>query len=368
VTPHSDVPAILAGFGFGPGVSAEPEPGGHINASFRVEGVGPVGEGPYLLQRLNPEAFPDGDAVMSNVANVSAHLERAVRAAQLPEPERRVLRLVPATSGEAAIRGPDGALWRLLGYIHRARPAAQPGSTSEARAVGHAFGLFHRLMGSYDGPALIETLPGFHDTRRHFAAFEEHVRLDRRGRLGEAREEVRALLSRREVGDRLVAVPLPRRIAHNDAKASNVLLDLTTGADLAVIDLDTVMPGSLLHDVGDLIRSVSCTTREDERDSAAARVDRTLFAALAGGFLAGLGEMRLTPQEEELWLPAGIVLTYEQALRFLGDYLAGDVYYRTTRARQNLDRARVQLRLLESLESDRSALEGEVRRALRATT
>ncbi len=155
----------------------------------------------------------------------------------------------------------------------------------------------------------------------------------------------------------LAAADLPCRVVHNDAKAGNVLLDAATGEPVAVIDLDTVMMGTLLHDVGDLIRSGATHAAEDAAAEAPVAVDVAQFTALVEGFAAGLAPVGLAPGERGRFVAAGLVITFEQGLRFLADHLAGDRYYRIQRPGQNLDRARVQFRLAAALGQGRRELE-----------
>ena len=146
------------------------------------------------------------------------------------------------------------------------------------------------------------------------------------------------------------------RIAHNDAKLSNVLLDADSGDPLCVVDLDTVMPGTVLYDFGDMMRTMLCPAAEDEADLSRVRIDPALFVGLARGYLAASRDY-LTKAERDRLVIAGLVITYEQGIRFLTDYLNGDAYYRTTRPGQNLDRCRAQFALLEHLERHRSEFE-----------
>ena len=346
-------------------VSLQPQGGGHINASWRVDASG--GDA-YLLQRLNPQVFPDGEAVMRNVALVTTHLWNLVGGQ--PDAGRRVLRLLARADGSLAWCAPDGAWWRVFHFIDRSRTCFRATTAQEAQEVGRAFGRFERMLQSYAGPPLVETIPGFHDTAGRLASLERTVAGDPVGRAASAAAQIGFARSRADYASVLPPLiasgALPIRIVHNDAKAANVLLDAASGEALAVIDLDTVMPGTILSDVGDLIRSIASPTDEDERDLARIGVRPPLIAALAAGFLGACGAW-LTEAEQSHLVFAGVLLSYEQGVRFLTDHLAGDSYYRISRAGQNLDRARAQFQLLESLEAERPALEAMVDRTLRTS-
>jgi hypothetical protein len=352
---------VLPQYGIRPETEVCPHGAGHINKSYRVPAGIPGKEAAYLLQRLNPGVFQDGSAVMRNLARVTTHLERAAADTGIAEPERRIVRLVPTITGDPGWVAGDGAWWRLVRFIPRTRTVEQVTDPAQAREVGAAFGLFHRLVAGLPGPVLETAIPGFHDTPRRLEELEAAVRRDAAGRAGSVAREIEFVRFRAPLARLLTlataASALPVRVVHNDAKAGNVLLDAGSGAGLAVVDLDTVMPGTILHDIGDLIRSASCPVPEDEIDLLKVRVEPSLFAALLSGFLAGSGPGFLNDAERDLLVAAGLVITYEQGIRFLRDHLAGDVYYRISRPGHNLDRARAQFRLLASLDAMRADLE-----------
>lgn len=342
----------------GPIEGVVPVAGGHINHSYRIDVTGRADR--YLLQRVNSAVFPHPDWVMHNVANVTRHLAASPGLAG-----RRTLILVPAQDGAAWVTTPDGACWRMYPFIPNAIVREHVGGPDDARAAGSAFGEFLRLVGDYDGPALYDTLPGFHDTVARFAQLESAVRRDPCGRAMGARAEIVAAMGVRGLADRLAPrlARLPRRIVHNDAKLSNVLLDERSGVPLCVIDLDTVMPGLVLHDFGDLVRSLTSPTAEDEADLTKVFVRPELFEAMAQGYLAAAGPV-LSPEERELLVHGGQLIILEQAVRFLTDHLEGDRYYRISRPALNLIRCRTQLKLFSSAVESEAELAGIVSRCV----
>lgn len=347
---------ILAAWDLG-AATVTPAAGGHINRSWLVS------PGRFLLQRINPVVFPDGWQVLENVAHVSAHLEQAALAEDL-DPERRVLRLRRTIEGEPGVVGEDGACWRLLHFIEGAVAVEQVTSPDQGEFAGAAFGLFQRLVSSYDGPPLVETIPRFHDTLHRLEQLERAAHRDVAHRAGDVPNELRFATRREQYADVLPPLiasgEVPRRIVHNDAKIANVLFDEATGAPLAVVDLDTVMPGTLLSDVGDLIRSSATTAAEDERDHGRIVIRPEVIERLLAGFLREAGS-GLTEAERSHLIFAGVLLTFEQGVRFLTDYLEGDRYYRVTRPAQNIERVRAQFRLVECLEEARGSLERRVK-------
>ncbi len=349
---------VLGAYGLDP-ASVTPVPGGHINRSWLVT------PGRFLLQRINPAVFPDGRLVLENVARVCDHLAVSARRLGLPDPERAVLRLARTADGRPGVQQPDGVCWRLLHYIEGAGSVEEARSPAQAEQAARAFGRFQRLLADYAGAPLAETIPGFHDTRLRLEQLTAAAHFDAPGRTRDVTAELRFATQRAGYADVLPPLvasgAVPRRVVHNDAKIANVLFDRITGAPLAVVDLDTVMPGTLLSDVGDLLRSTATAAPEDEPDPSRIVLSTERIARLLAGFLAEAGAV-LTPTERELLVFAGILLTYEQGMRFLTDYLNGDTYYRTTRPRHNLERARAQFRLVECLEGERSSLEAVLRR------
>lgn len=369
---HENAERALGAWDLGGGRPVlDPVDEGHINRSWTITVAGPgaaLGVRPaapgHLLQLVSADVFPNPEHVIENVAAVTAHLGRAVRATGLSSPERRTLTLVPTRAGRPWHRDPDGAVWRLYPFIGGTTVREHVTTALEAREVGRAFGTFQRLLADYHGSRLHETIPRFHDTAWRVAALEAAATADCMARLARCRREVEVLLVRRAIADVLPALlasgAVPERIAHNDAKSSNVLLDAQTGEALCVVDLDTVMPGTALADFGDMVRSATSPTAEDEPDTSRVAVRPELFAGLVEGYLAEAGAT-LTAAEREHLVFAGQLITYEQAVRFLADHLEGDRYYRVARPGHNLVRARAQIALLESIEGNEGALGNVVR-------
>jgi aminoglycoside phosphotransferase (APT) family kinase protein len=299
--------------------------------------------------------FRRPEQVIENMERVTRHVAGRLAREGVEDPARRVLSLVKTREGGRCHVDARGETWRLVPWVEGTRSTERAATEAEARETARAFGQFLAQLSDLPGPPLHETIPAFHDTPARLVAFERAVAADRVGRAADCRAEIAGLLGRRALASAL-AGPAARgeilvRPAHNDAKIANVLFDEGTGEALCVVDLDTVMPGLSLHDFGDLARSTVSDSDEDERDLFRVRVRVPVFAALARGFVEGAGDA-LSPAERALLVTGAEVIVYEQAVRFLGDYLDGDRYYRTHRPSHNLDRARAQLRLLESLEAE----------------
>ncbi len=325
---------------------------GHIHDTWVGTWQTPAGVRRVVHQQVNTHVFHDPDGLMRNWLRVTEHVRAALARAGASDPERRCLRAVLTRSGGPLHAAPDGALWRAFAFIEGARSAEVPESPAQAEAAARAFGAFAAQLADLDPETLGEPIPRFHDFAHRLAALEAAVAGDAHGRLtaaGETVERARRLAA--EVERALAeegASALPRRVVHNDCKLNNVLFDERSGEALCVIDLDTVMPGSVLADFGDLARTAACPAPEDEPDLARVRVDARLFAALVRGYLAGAGAL-LDAVELALLPLAGPLIALETGIRFLTDHLSGDGYFRIHRPGHNLDRARVQLRLTEQL-------------------
>ncbi|MBU0616248.1 MAG: aminoglycoside phosphotransferase family protein [Planctomycetes bacterium] len=331
---------------------AEPT-SGHINDSFIVTYQHGDRATRYLLQRINEFVFPHPAEVMENIQRVTAHIAARLKTQGVADVHRRVLTLVPTHEGEPYHCDAAGGCWRLYHFIKGTRVYEAVETPRQAEFVGQAFGTFQCLLANFAGPRLHETIPDFHNTPLRYEVLDHAVQADPCNRAAIARAAIDLAKRYRPLAGILLDLHksgrIPERIAHNDAKISNVLLDETTGEALCVVDLDTVMPGLALYDFGDMVRSMTTTAAEDETDQSKVEVEMPLFEGLARGYLGAAGEF-LTSTERNSLVVAGKLITLEQAVRFLTDFLVGDKYYKTHRPRHNLDRCRAQFKLVESIE------------------
>ncbi len=345
--------------------SAGPYGSGHINDTYAVAfdqaGVGVR----YILQRINHAIFKDPAGVMRNIERVTAHLRASLAARQAPDVTRRALTLVPACSGPNWHVDPEGNHWRCYLFIEKATTYDQIQTPAQARAAARAFGEFQGLLADLPPPRLIDTIPGFHHTRRRFDALRGAIEADSCNRASEVKAEIAFALGREAMVDVLLNGQarglIPERVTHNDTKLNNVMLDDATGEGVCVIDLDTVMPGLALYDFGDMCRTATRPTPEDERDLSKVEMRMDMFEALVEGYLGAAGRFLAPAERDHLAFSAGLI-TFEIGLRFLTDYLQGDVYFKTRRPGHNLDRCRVQFKMLESFERRSEEMERVVRR------
>jgi hypothetical protein len=327
---------------------------GHINDTF----VSTWNQGGarirYTHQRINHQVFTRPDEVMENILRVTAHIRKKLEAQGVRDWSRRVLTVVPAADGKPWVRDEEGGWWRSYCFIENARGGDLASSPEEAALLGESVGRFQNQLADLGPPRLHETIPNFHNMETRYARFYRALRRDEYGRAADCREETGFLVKNEERGGILIRSlregVLPERICHNDAKMNNILLDDASGEALCVIDLDTVMPGTILFDLGDLIRSAAVRAREDERDLSQVRFDTALFRALLEGCLSEIRPF-LIPAEYGLICEAGRNITQITALRFLTDYLEGDSYYRVKGPLHNLDRCRNQIALIKSMDN-----------------
>jgi hypothetical protein len=338
-------------------VDIAPYGSGHINDSYCAVFEQGERRERFLLQRINTHIFHDPAALMENIERVTTHI--AGKAPGQTDGGRRVLTLVRAREGGPGLMDEDGAFWRMYPFIEGARSYDVVESAAQAYEAARAFGEFQRMLADLPAPRLHETIPDFHNTPKRLAALKRVTETDALGRAQEAEREIAFAFERTSVTRLLVEAGLPERATHNDTKINNVLLDERTGKGICVIDLETVMPGLAPFDFGDMVRTMSCRAAEDERDLARVRIEMEMFKALAQGYLSVAGGF-LSDAEKGMLVEAGRVITLEQGIRFLTDYLDGDGYYKVHRAGQNLDRARAQFRLVESMEAQAVAMEQAV--------
>ena len=305
-------------------VTGKEIPSGHINTTYKATYRKSDGtEDSYILQRINDYVFKDPKAVMRNVEKVTRHINWKVLR-RLKDSAGQTLNLYPARGGRNYIdMNPDD---------------------------------------------IVETIPGFHHTRNRFNRLMEVAELDPQGRLSTCLPELEFIKAREQDVDRLLNLQergvLPTRITHNDTKINNVMLDEDTDHAVCVIDLDTVMPGLVLYDFGDMVRTVTPPTEEDEEDLDKVRMRMPMFQSIVEGYLSAAHGF-LTQAEIDQLAFSGKLITLEIGIRFLTDYLEGDPYFKVSRPNHNLIRCRTQLKLVECIEQELPAMEQYVQRVAR---
>lgn len=322
----------------------EPYGNGHINDTFLA-----VSDRRYILQRMNTTVFTKPVELMDNILSVTEHIRKKATS----DVERASLVVVPTLEGAKYFKDSSNGYWRMYEFTEGTVTKERVEDIRDFYTCAKAFGRFQRQLSDFPADKLSESIQNFHNTPWRYDNLMDAVHKDVCKRLGGVLSEVAFAKERERFCSTLENAKkdgkLPLRVTHNDTKLNNILFDENTGAPVCVIDLDTVMPGYSVNDFGDSIRFGANTATEDETDLSKVSLDLELFEVYAKGFLEGC-DGSLTETELEL-LPVGaIMMTLECGMRFLTDYLMGDVYFKIHRENHNLDRARNQFALVADME------------------
>ena len=329
---------------------------GHINDSFIVESKYPNGDS-YFLQKINHHIFKNVAGLQQNIQIVTDHLRAKLTEAGKTDIEKKVLRLIPAKDGKFFYQDGNGDYWRM--YVNIEQTHSYDVITPElAYKAGEAFGNFQCMLADIPHGELIETIPNFHNIEFRLEQFRDAVKADAAGRLAQTQWMVDEIESRAEE----MCLPeclyregkLPKRINHCDTKVNNMLFD-QNDEPVCIVDLDTVMPGFVLSDFGDFMRTAANTGAEDDANLDNIGVNMSIFDAYTRGYLKKA--TFLTPIELENLAFGAKLLSYMQLVRFFGDYLNGDTYYKIQHEHHNWQRSLAQFRLLQSQEENFEAMQ-----------
>jgi hypothetical protein len=336
--------------------AAAPFGTGHINETFvsRWNQAGATVR--YLHQRINEKVFVRPDRVMENIQRVTAHIAQKLRAQGDGAAgwSRRVLTVVPGRDGKPWVRDREGGWWRTYLFIEGTHSLELADSQAAVTFLGRSVGLFQKQLADLGGERLHETIVDFHNMESRYRRFYQALSKDPLGRAGKVAPEIAFMEENENRGAILIRAlregRIPERICHNDTKMNNILIDNADSQALCLADLDTVMPGSSLFDLGDLIRTAATRSREDEQDLSLVVFDSEYFEALLRGYLSEASAF-LTAEEKSLLAESGRSFAQIMGLRFLTDYLEGDHYYHVARPEHNLDRCRNQMALIKSMDA-----------------
>jgi Ser/Thr protein kinase RdoA (MazF antagonist) len=321
----------------------------------------------YILQRVNTYVFKEPKSVMKNIILITDHLRKSIVRAN-EDPTRRVLDIIPTIQGEPLYEDGEGGYWRGYGFIDNATAHDTVADARMAYEIGRGFGNFQKLLVDFPAGTLFTPIPDFHNTPKRFYALMRSIDQDRINRVCEVENEIEFMFDHRRMMSEIVKLldsgVLPLRVTHNDTKSNNVLVDNDTLKAICVIDLDTVMPGSVLYDYGDAVRFCASAAAEDERDESKVMLEMEKTEQFTRGFVEETNGF-LTRAELSR-LPLGIkVITCELAMRFLTDYLDGDLYFKVNSTDHNLVRARAQIALLRDIEEKEQEIQNLVYKYIR---
>lgn len=348
-----DFKNIVKNFKFkGKFIDAKSHTCGHINDTFILTFENNQEIVRYILQRINTNIFKNPDELMENIKNVTEHIKSKI-IKENGNPLRETLNIIETIDNKNYYLSSDGDYFRAFVYITDAKTYQIVEEPIHMYKCGKALGKFQQQLSDFKVEKLYETIIDFHNTKKRYEAFLEVVNLDPLNRVNLVKEEIKFVLDRADDCEILVDMiekgKIPLRVTHNDTKFNNIMIDEKTDEAIAVIDLDTVMPGLIAYDFGDSIRSGATTALEDEIDLSKVNFDINLYEEFVKGFLEETKDS-LTNLEKE-YLPFGAkLMTFECGMRFLMDYINGDVYFKIQRENHNLDRARNQFKLVKDME------------------
>lgn len=325
---------------------------GNINNTYIISVVEDGILKKYTLQKVNLLVFKDPILLMDNIVSVTDYCKNYLKD-NCEDVDRGTLSVIRTIDGNNFYKTDDGECYRMYNYITNARTFDKSVNAEMFYNVGSAFGYFTRMLDNYPIAELKETIPNFHNSKKRFFSFVKDICENKVGRVNEVLDEINFIVDRRDtfnvIVDMLEDGTIPCRVTHNDTKINNVLIDEVTGKAICVIDLDTVMPGSALYDFGDAIRSGAATTVEDDTNMNNIGINMEYFRSFTKAYLNETGDI-LTEKELEYLVFSCRLLTLELAMRFLNDYINGDVYFKINYDKHNLDRARNQIKLVKEME------------------
>jgi len=341
----SELSEVLAAFGVV--ANALPHGNGHINRTYLVDSHPRV-----IVQRINTSVFRKPEEVMENIFAVTSFLREKIRLAG-GDPERETLTFLCTKEGKPYYKTAEGDYYRAYYFVEDTVSLESVDRLEDFAEAARGFGKFQKMLADFPADRLYETIEKFHDTTNRYRQFAEALEANRASRADCVRAEIEFALSHEKYADAITSAiadgSIPLRVTHNDTKLNNVLLDAKTGKAICVIDLDTVMPGSMLYDFGDALRFGASTGSEDETDLDKIHFDLEKFEIYTEAFLSELGES-ITQKERDLLPMSVLLMTLECGIRFLADHLNGDVYFQIHRENHNLDRCRTQFKLVAEIE------------------
>ena len=347
---------------------AVPYGSGHINQTYALTMNQGGHELRYILQRINKNVFKRPDLLMENISRVLEHVQNKLKNQPQTEASRKAMTLIKNKNGWPYVVDSDGETWRCYIFVEGALGHDVIKEPAQAYEAAKAFGKFQSYLSDMPGAPLHETIANFHHTPTRYQNFIDSVTKNPLGRVKDVEREIEFFCSKKDMASVLLNLvsegKIPMRVTHNDTKLNNVLLDNESQEGVCVIDLDTVMPGLALYDFGDLVRTSTSPTAEDEIRTELVTCQPSMFEALVKGYLSTAKKF-LTATEVDHLVFSGKLITYEIGLRFLTDYLLGDVYFKIKRPQHNLDRCRTQIALVKSIESQEARFKAMVLEAMK---
>ena len=323
-------------------ISSETIVSGYINTTYKIT----TSKSSYILQKINHAIFKNVEELSQNIIRITEHVKK-----KASDKNKFVLKVIPSRSNNGFHKDSEGSYWRMFNYLENSTTFEVLESKEQAFSLGSAFATYQKLLIDLPEPNLFEVLPDFHNTPLRIEHFKKAIMVNFENRKQNTQEEIDFLLNLASEMGEVVTLgnkgKIPLRSIHQDAKLSNILFN-TTNDDFCIIDLDTTMPGYLCYDFGDAVRTGMNTAAEEEKDISKASLNMNLFKPFAEGY-ARVSREFITKEEIKTLVLGAKIITYEQAIRFLADYLNGDIYYQTSYSKNNLTRAKIQIALLKDI-------------------
>ena len=344
-------------------IEIKPYGSGHINDTLLIKYDQNGNEVKYILRKINNYVFKEPKKIIENTQKVTNHIRQKLVEANESDIDRKVLTLLKSKKGNYYY-SEENDFWNMFQFIEDAYSVDKVNTEQQAYEAAKAYGKFQKYLSDFDASSCHITIKDFHNLENRIIAFEEIIKLDPKKRVAGISNEIEVAKKYEYLKDdykRIEKKKLQIRITHNDTKINNIMLDDETNKGLCVVDLDTVMPGVILNDFGDMVRSFTSPGLEDEKDFSKVTMRLSVFDSLAKGYLEEIKDDLTKDEIDNLALGSKIIV-YEQAIRFLTDYINGDVYYRVDYDLHNLNRARNQFALLDSIEAQFDEMEKIIRK------
>lgn len=331
---------------------------GHINNTYKLDLRNEKKS--YILQRINTDVFKDPQGI----CDTHARLQDEIFKSQHPF---TIAEIIPTTDGKKLYTDHEGGVWRMTSFIENSYTIGVVKSDWQAFEAGNAFGWFAKVCDKLDANTFTESIEDFHRLSFRLHQFNEAINADKAGRLDSINDIVKFYKDREASVSKIEALvdagKIPLRVVHNDTKINNLLFRCKKA--VAVIDLDTVGPGILYYDYGDALRTSASSAAEDEKDLSKVYFKIDAFRAFTNGYISQVKTI-VSDEEEEYFYMAPMLMTYIMGIRFLADYLNGDVYYKVAHKEHNIDRSKVQKKLIESMEQQVEEMKHIIHDALKA--
>lgn len=346
---------------------------GNINKTYIITFINNGIEYKYLVQQINTNVFNNPYILMENILGVTNYLKEQMILNN--DNNHKVLEIIKTKDNNPMCYIYDDKgikrYYRIYKYIDNSISYDKSFNKDIVYNTGKAFGNFQKLLNNYPMNSLNETIKDFHDTKKRYDKLIKDINNLSNDRVKEAYQEIEFIIKHQTICDLIINKlnnnTIPYRVTHNDTKVNNVLMNKETLDYLAVIDLDTVMPGSMLFDYGDGIRSTACTCLEDEHDLTKVKIDLELFESYTRGYLSEISDC-ITQEELNLMAKSIEIITLELAIRFLNDYINGDTYFKVEYNKQNLYRTKAQLALVKDIETKLDYMDSFIKKCYKQNT